>query len=130
MYRRYGLWSIYLFAALPFPFDIIGIACGLLKIDVRVFFLMTWLGKMTSRVMLALTGKASLVIVMELISGRVDTLSLVSLLFAVGLMLASLLYWFFMRDENQRFLPPSGYCLLSRPLSAVLCETNDLKTDI
>jgi len=95
MYRRYGLWSIYLFAALPFPFDIIGIACGLLKIDVRVFFLMTWLGKMTSRVMLALTGKASLVIVMELISGRVDTLSLVFLLFAVGLMLASLLYWVF-----------------------------------
>jgi len=113
MYRRYGLWSIYLFAALPSPFDIIGITCGLLKIDVRVFFLMTWLGKMTSRIMLALTGKASLIIAMELISGRVDPLSLVFVLFAAALMLGSLLYWVFVGDENHRFPRRSSHSLLN-----------------
>ncbi|MEM3522800.1 MAG: VTT domain-containing protein, partial [Candidatus Bathyarchaeia archaeon] len=33
LYNKYGLWSIYIFAAFPFPFDIVGMICGMLKIN-------------------------------------------------------------------------------------------------
>lgn len=100
LYRRYGLWTIYLFAATPSPFDIVGIFCGLLKIDVKVFFFMTLAGKITLRTMLALTGKETLKIVTELFRGRIDFLGLTFVLLIVCFMLGSLVYWLFKAKGN------------------------------
>jgi len=94
-YRRYGLWTIYLFAATPSPFDIIGMLCGLLKVDVRVFFFMTLAGKITSRIMLAVTGKEALKTTAELLRGQIDFTGLTFVLLMVCFMLGSLVYWLF-----------------------------------
>jgi uncharacterized membrane protein YdjX (TVP38/TMEM64 family) len=101
LYKRYGLWTIYLFAATPSPFDIVGIFCGLLKIDVKVFFFMTLAGKITLRIMLALTGKETLKIVTELFHGRIDFLGLTFVLLMVCFMLGSLVYWLFKAKETK-----------------------------
>lgn len=93
LYRRYGLWTIYLFAATPSPFDIVGILCGVLKIDVKVFFLLTSAGKITLRIMLALTGKEALKTAAELLRGQVDFIGLAFILLMVCFTLSSLLYW-------------------------------------
>lgn len=93
LYKRYGLWTIYMFAATPSPFDIIGILCGVLNVDAKIFFLMTLAGKITLRIMLALTGKQSLHIISNLLSGQMNYLDLTFVFLVVCFMLGSLLYW-------------------------------------
>lgn len=102
LYRRYGLWTIYFFAATPSPFDVIGILCGLLKIDVRVFFLMTLAGKITSRIMLAVMGREVLITAAELLRGQVDFTGLTMILFMVCFMLGSLVYWLFKTERIRK----------------------------
>lgn len=109
LYKRYGLWTIYLFAATPSPFDIVGIFCGLLKIDVRVFFVMTLAGKITSRIMIAVTGKETLKIAMELFHG-LDPLSLTFVLLMVCFMLGSLVYWSSRSKESEKRLESQAPC--------------------
>lgn len=93
VYKRYGLWSIYVFAATPLPFDVVGILCGVLKVNARTFFLMTLAGKTTIRTILALTGSQSLSIIMDLLSGRVNVWGITFVLLIVCFTLGSLLYW-------------------------------------
>lgn len=93
LYKRYGLWTIYMFATTPSPFDIIGILCGILKVDAKIFFLMTLAGKITLRTVLALTGKHSLHVIRNILSGQVNYLDLTYLFLVVCFMLGSLLYW-------------------------------------
>jgi uncharacterized membrane protein YdjX (TVP38/TMEM64 family) len=102
LYRRYGLWTIYFFAATPSPFDVIGILCGLLKIDVRTFFFMTLAGKITSRIMLAITGKEILITAAELLRGQVDFTGLTMILLMVCFMLGSLVYWLFKTEKIRK----------------------------
>ena len=102
LYKRYGLWTIYFFAATPSPFDVIGILCGLLKIDVRIFFLMTLAGKITSRIMLAVMGREVLITAAELLRGQIDVTGLTIMLFMVCFMLGSLVYWLFKTERIRK----------------------------
>jgi len=43
--KKFGSFAIFLFAFLPLPFDIVGIACGLGKYDVKKFLVFTFVGK-------------------------------------------------------------------------------------
>ena len=104
LYKRYGLWTIYLFAATPSPFDIVGIFCGLLRIDVKVFFFMTLAGKITLRTILALTGKETLTIATELLHGQIDLLGLIFVLLMVCFMLGSFVYWTFKIEKSEKRL--------------------------
>ena len=40
-----GMLAVFLLLLIPFPFDLVGIAAGLVKMDIRRFFLATFLGK-------------------------------------------------------------------------------------
>ena len=46
--------SITILAAIPGPFDIVGVICGILKIDFNVFFLSTLVGKFLRYVFISL----------------------------------------------------------------------------
>lgn len=102
LYSRYGLWTIYLFAATPSPFDIVGILCGILKIDAKIFFLMTLAGKITFRTMLAITGKHGLNILTDLLAGRVNFWDITFVLLVICVMVGSLLYWNYFAIKPQR----------------------------
>jgi membrane protein YqaA with SNARE-associated domain len=54
--ERQGIYFIALGALIPFPFDIIGLLCGVLKFDIRKFFIAVWVGKTTRYVLLAYAG--------------------------------------------------------------------------
>jgi membrane protein YqaA with SNARE-associated domain len=56
VFQKYGFFTIPLFAFTPLPFDIIGIFCGIIKYDVKKFFIGTLLGKIPRAVILALAG--------------------------------------------------------------------------
>lgn len=43
--EKYGAVTIFLFAFLPMPFDIIGMICGSTKYDIKKFLLITFIGK-------------------------------------------------------------------------------------
>jgi uncharacterized membrane protein YdjX (TVP38/TMEM64 family) len=59
--RRYGVFAIFIFAALPNPFfDIAGIAAGILKIPVFKFFIACWLGQLVKMLGFAFAGSASI----------------------------------------------------------------------
>ncbi len=51
-----GMPIIFIFAFTPLPFDLIGIAGGIIKYDPKRFFLATWLGKLLRYVLVALVG--------------------------------------------------------------------------
>lgn len=58
-YTRYGAWSIFIFAATPLPFDLIGIVSGLLRVRLPVFTTLTFLGKLALFATLSYGGRAS-----------------------------------------------------------------------
>ena len=51
-----GMPIIFIFSFTPLPFDLIGIAAGVIKYDPKRFFLATWLGKVLRYVLVALVG--------------------------------------------------------------------------
>ncbi len=59
--RRYGVFAIFIFAALPNPFfDIAGIAAGIMKMPVLQFFTACWLGQLVKMLAFAFAGSASI----------------------------------------------------------------------
>ncbi len=54
--HRYGAWIVLGGSLVPFPFDIIGIGAGLLKMDVKTFFFATAVGKTVRDSVIALAG--------------------------------------------------------------------------
>lgn len=54
--HHYGSWIIFASAALPFPFDFVGIAAGLAKFDVKKFLAATAVGRVLRDVLVALAG--------------------------------------------------------------------------
>lgn len=95
LYRKYGLWTIYIFAAFPLPFDIIGMLCGVLKINLKVFFLLTFAGKFTSRMFLAYSGKELYELIVSFLSGELKinflSIALISIFFILALIF--FIYW-------------------------------------
>lgn len=54
--KRWGVWVIFVFAATPLPFDIMGMVAGLLRFRFWKFFLALWCGKAVKYVGIALAG--------------------------------------------------------------------------
>jgi membrane protein YqaA with SNARE-associated domain len=56
--QKYGLWVIFVLSVIPNPlFDFAGIAAGALKIPVRRFLLVCWIGKTIKTTLFALGGQ-------------------------------------------------------------------------
>jgi membrane protein DedA with SNARE-associated domain len=92
-FRRYGYWTIYVFAALPLPFDVVGILSGMLSVNRIVFFVLTFAGKTTAYSLYAFTGRGIAAVVLGLFHGRIDPVALGFIAIAVGLFGAAFLYW-------------------------------------
>ena len=102
LYAKYGLWTIYIFSAIPFPFDVIGIICGVLRVRPLVFFVLTALGKITSRVMLAAVGTQVANIFIGILEGRFNLLAIILILIISAIFTFSISYWKIIvnRDKN------------------------------
>jgi membrane protein YqaA with SNARE-associated domain len=56
--RKFGLWVILVLSIIPNPlFDLAGIAAGTLKIPVRHFLMVCWIGKTVKTIVFALGGR-------------------------------------------------------------------------
>ncbi|MEM2896896.1 MAG: VTT domain-containing protein [Candidatus Bathyarchaeia archaeon] len=95
LYGKYGLWTVYIFAAFPLPFDIVGMICGVLKINLITFFLLTFAGKFTSRMFIAYSGKEVYELIVSILSGefKIDILSIALIAIFFILALISFTYW-------------------------------------
>jgi membrane protein YqaA with SNARE-associated domain len=93
IYNRYGIWTIFIFAATPFPFDIIGIICGALKVDLKLFFLMTLMGKVTLYAILAETGTQFYITIEDILQGQLNASALIILIIAAACILIPFMYW-------------------------------------
>ncbi|HKZ45422.1 MAG TPA: VTT domain-containing protein [archaeon] len=56
LFKKYGEWVIPIAAFLPFPFDIVGILCGMSKYDMKKFFIATLIGKIARSILIAYVG--------------------------------------------------------------------------
>jgi len=56
LFRRYGFPIIVVTAAIPFPFDAIGIVCGAINYDVKKFLIATAIGKIIKCLLVAYAG--------------------------------------------------------------------------
>ncbi|MCZ2844942.1 MAG: VTT domain-containing protein, partial [Candidatus Bathyarchaeota archaeon] len=93
IYARYGLWSIFIFAAIPFPFDVIGIVCGILKVRPLLFFVLTAAGKITSRLLLATAGRQGADIFFGIFEGQIDFLGILIIIIITSIFLGALIFW-------------------------------------
>ena len=102
VYAKYGLWTVYIFSAIPFPFDVIGIICGVLRVRPLVFFVLTALGKITSRVMLAVIGTQVANIFIGILEGGFDLPAIILILIISAIFTFSISYWKIIvtRDKN------------------------------
>lgn len=71
-FKEYGLWSIFLFAVSPLPFDVVGILSGILEVNVLVFFVLTFFGKFVFYTVLVLEGQTTLDLVKQVLAGEVS----------------------------------------------------------
>ena len=102
VYAKYGLWTVFIFSAIPFPFDIIGILCGVLKVRPLVFFSLTACGKITSRVLLATAGTQVANIFFSILEGKFDFYAVLLIIIIASIFLFSILYWrFFVSRERK-----------------------------
>jgi len=54
--RKWGVIVIFVFAATPLPFDLLGIVAGVFRFPIWKFFIACWLGKVTFYIITALLG--------------------------------------------------------------------------
>lgn len=104
IYSQYGAWTIFLFAATPLPFDIIGIICGALAVDLKLFFLMTLAGKITLYMMLAQTGTRTFEVIKEIMAGQLSPSTIIILLIALASMAIPFVYWKIVVKQRNRIL--------------------------
>ena len=93
IYGRYGIWTIFIFAATPLPFDLIGIVCGVLRVHPATFFIMTLSGKLVLSGMLAYGGRQSLRVFEDLLAGKINMFGAIFLLLMALFVLLPLIYW-------------------------------------
>jgi len=55
-FKKYGFWVIPIFAATPLPMDLIGLAAGALKYDLKKFLLGVLIGKIPRYLLIAFAG--------------------------------------------------------------------------
>jgi membrane protein DedA with SNARE-associated domain len=55
-FKKYGIWIVPVFAFLPFPFDLVGILCGMAKFDIKKFFAATLVGRVARCILIAYLG--------------------------------------------------------------------------
>lgn len=66
LFIRYGgFWVIVIFAATPLPFDIVGLASGVLRYSPKKFFIATFIGKLMLNLVIAFAGLYSLTWVIQ-----------------------------------------------------------------
>lgn len=104
IYSQYGAWTIFIFAATPLPFDIIGIICGALAVDLKLFFLMTLAGKITLYMMLAQTGTRAFEAIKEIMAGQLSPSTMILLLIALASMAIPFIYWKIIVKQRTRIL--------------------------
>jgi uncharacterized membrane protein YdjX (TVP38/TMEM64 family) len=63
--------AIFLFSALPLPFDIVGMISGATGLNPVIFFVVTFMGKTVSRFMLVLLGTSLEEMIVDLFAGRI-----------------------------------------------------------
>ncbi len=54
--KKYGFWAVFIGALSPLPFDVVGLAAGILHMDLKKFFFATLFGKVIRDVLIALAG--------------------------------------------------------------------------
>ncbi len=54
--RKWGAVTIFIFSLVPFVFDLVGIAAGVLRFPFWKFFLLSWLGRTILYIGVALAG--------------------------------------------------------------------------
>ena len=103
VYSRYGSWTIFLFAATPLPFDIIGIICGALEVNLKLFFCLTLAGKITLYMLLAQTGSRAFDAINEIIEGNLSPSTTFFLIIALISIIIPLILWkviLYRNDKN------------------------------
>jgi uncharacterized membrane protein YdjX (TVP38/TMEM64 family) len=100
IYSRYGVWTIFIFAATPLPFDLIGIVSGVLRVHPVIFFILTFCGKLVLSSMLAYGGQQSLIVFEDLLAGRINTFGALFLLLIILFVLVPLIYWRYATKEE------------------------------
>ncbi|MFC2143581.1 YqaA family protein [Candidatus Aenigmatarchaeota archaeon] len=61
--KHSGFFVVIVFAATPLPFDAIGIFCGVVKYDIKKFFIATLIGKLIANIALAYLGFLGITII-------------------------------------------------------------------
>jgi membrane protein YqaA with SNARE-associated domain len=90
IYEKYGLWTIYIFACTPLPFDIISIVCGFLGVNPAVYAFFTLLGKFTLYTVLAYQGKTLFDMIAQITQGEINMYSILFLAFLVAIIVISI----------------------------------------
>ena len=54
--RKWGPMTVFVFAATPLPFDVLGIVAGILRYPFWKFFIACWLGKTIANIIIAYAG--------------------------------------------------------------------------
>jgi len=105
LYERFGLGIVYLFSAAPLPFDIIGIICGMLKVDPRKFLVVTFLGKSTQYTLYAYSGFQAWEIATSIWTRHLSYSAVVFLLTAGAF--TALILWFWRNQVRKEAIPQS-----------------------
>ncbi len=71
LFSKIGVAAIFLFSALPLPFDIVGMISGATGLNPVIFFVATLAGKTVSRFMLVLLGTSLEEMIVDLFAGRI-----------------------------------------------------------
>ena len=103
--KRGAFPVIVLFAATPLPDDVIGILCGLIKYDIKKFFVATLIGKIVLTTALAWAGFYGMEAVLQILEGR----DLPILLLTVAGAVAIFLVFKFLEKRKQRNTLPYSW---------------------
>lgn len=71
LFSKIGLAAVFLFSALPLPFDVVGMLSGATGLNPLVFLALTFLGKTVSRFMLVFLGASLEEMIAGLFAGRI-----------------------------------------------------------
>lgn len=99
-FKKYGSWSIYIFAALPLPFDIVGLVSGALRIHPLIFFLLTFAGKTTAFTMYAFTGREATELLTGLFEGRFSPYALGFLAVTAAFIIGAAVAWNYLLEKH------------------------------
>ncbi|MBS3061848.1 MAG: VTT domain-containing protein [Candidatus Diapherotrites archaeon] len=67
--KKHGNWIVFLGALSPLPFDVFGLAAGVLRMDAKKFFAATLVGKIIRDVLIALAGYYGLELLKKIFVG-------------------------------------------------------------